>query len=480
MDAPKKVISDDDIIKEFLKREQQNKALDEACFDKQLAFINDPARLKALLVPRRGGKSSVLGINMYKVALNVPKSTVIYLGLTRESAQKVMMKDVLIHWNNTLDLGVKWIYSPFICGVLPNGSHIYVLGLDKDKKQADKLLGQKFSLVIIDEAGSFSQDLSDIIYKVIEPATMDLEGTVCLAGTCQNNTYSFFFNVTTGKEPGWSVHKWMGYDNPHIREKLIKDIAKMEKRDPNVRNTAFFKQMYLNEWVVDDTKLVYKYNADRNLVKQLPVSKDRWIDVMGIDLGFNDATAITVISFSYSHRAAYVRYAFKASGLDVTETANAIKAVADQFNIARYVVDGASKQVVEEIKNRFQIPLELADKMEKAEFIHLMNDELIQGYIKVVEGNGTDQLIRCWSELTWAKDSNTKEDPGIPNDIADSCLYTWRACYNYYSKVDAGLSDLNKDEIEALQHKKQTAEKAKYEAKKDFWEKYDDYSGEIN
>ena len=275
---------------------------------------------------------------------------------------------------------------------LDNGSPIYVLGLDKDRKQAEKLLGQKYSLVIIDEAGSFTQDLSDIIYRVIEPATMDYEGTVIVAGTVQNNIYTFFYDVTTGKEPGWSVHQWSGFDNPFMKDKLAKEIAKMEKRNPLIRETAYFRQMYLNEWVVDDSKLVYKYNEQKNLVKELPPSNSPWIDILAVDLGFTDATAITVISFSYSHRTAYIRYAWQKAGMDVTDTANAIKEIASKFDIIKYIVDGASKQVVEEIRNRFQIPLEAADKVQKAEFIHLMNDELIQGHVKVIDGNGSDEL----------------------------------------------------------------------------------------
>lgn len=432
----RKETADVDILKELLRREQKRQLFDKVLFDKQKEVIYDSSRLKAIQASRRASKSYTDGAYLYKVADEIPNSTVIFIGLTKETAQKIMIKDVMIPLNESLLMKCKWTFSPFICGTLPNGSKIYILGLDKDKHQAQKLLGQKFALAIIDEAGSFNQDLEEIIYSVIKPATMDYRGTVLLSGTTQNNIFSFFFKVTTGKEPGWKVFKWTGFDNPYMKDKVEEEVKELEAIRPNIRQTAWFRQMYLNEWVVDDTRLVYKYNPDVNLVKELPSTSKKWINILGIDLGFNpDPTAFVVLSYAYDHRECYIRYSYQQHKMDVTDVANKIKEIASIYPITEYVIDGATLQVVEEIKNRHNIPLVKAEKVNKFEYINLMNDEFTQGHIKVLEVPETYDLRTGWLQLTYKPGTVDEEDPGIPNHlcfIPETLVHT----YNGVKKIE--------------------------------------------
>ena len=63
-------------------------------FPAQTAFISDPAKLKVALCTRRSGKSYGAGRYLYQEAYRTPGVRCLYIALTRDSAKKIMWKDV--------------------------------------------------------------------------------------------------------------------------------------------------------------------------------------------------------------------------------------------------------------------------------------------------------------------------------------------------------------------------------------------------
>src|SRR3989449_4806187 len=51
------------------------------------------------------------------------------------------------------------------------------------------------------------------VYGVLKPAVADYRGTIVLTGTPGNLIKGLFFDVTNGREAGWSGHRW-----GHVRE----------------------------------------------------------------------------------------------------------------------------------------------------------------------------------------------------------------------------------------------------------------------
>jgi hypothetical protein len=111
-----------------------------------------------------------------------------------------------------------------------------------------------------------------------------------------------------------------------------------------------------------------------------------------------------------------------------------------------------------------------ADKAGKAEFIEIMNSEIIQGRIKVIDTIETEPLREEWGSLIWDERAKKREEhPACENHLSDSCLYAWRDCYQYLSevpKVDNRTLDDKMDEHEEL-----LSEKLKQELEQPFWER---------
>ncbi len=404
-------------------------------FDKQIDFINDPAKLKALFCTRRASKSYTAGLYLVKEALETPGVSCLYLALTRYSAKGIMWKDILKAIDKKHKLGMKFNETS-LTATLPNGSEICLLGVDSTEEEKQKLLGKKYKIAVIDEAASYTIDLKELVYSILKPALADHRGTICLMGTPGNFTKGLFFEVTNGQEPGWSLHQWTTFDNPFMAKQWQEEIDELIKNNPLIIETPWFKQMYLGQWVVDKNKLVYKYSAEKNNYLDLPIlTRGKYYYSMGVDLGYDDDTAFSIGCYSDHDPNLYIVETFKKSKMDITDVAEKTKEFELKYNLDKIIVDGANKQAVEEIRKRHGIPLVTADKTGKADFIEIMNAELIQGNIKVNTKQAFD-LIDEWLGLIWMTKGEEiiipkKEHSGCPNHISDSTLYLWRYCYQY-------------------------------------------------
>lgn len=467
-------LTDTAVLRELVKRQSLQKTVLESAFDKQRSFIVDTSRRKAALCTRRAGKSVAAGLALINEALAYPGASLLYVGLTRESAKRIICKDVLDRLFR--QFSIKAAFNKVaLTYTLPNGSVIYILGVDSSEKEQEKLLGQKYRLAVIDEAASYTIDLRDLVYKTLEPAMMDLDGTIMLIGTPGNITKSLFFDVTTGSEGGgWSVHKWTSQDNPHMAKKEAKKVAQLiEDEGEVVKTTAWFRQMYLGEWVVESDKLVYRFNETLHAVATLPSELREPKYVLGVDLGFKDATSFVVLAYSKYHKSVYVVHAHKQSKLIIDEVAKTIEALKQRFSFSAMVIDGANAQAVEEMRQKHKLPLEAAQKTNKNDFIEMLNSDLIVGRLKLLLPNA-EPLATEYKNLIWdmrfeQRGQTRREHPSCENHLADATLYAWRYCknYNIYEEPKKQTEEEKIDkwlEQEIYKHERQKQQE-------DWWEK---------
>jgi len=457
---------------ELARRQRRRDKLSESSFPAQRAFLDDPSPLKATQCSRRAGKTYGDSLLIVTALLKYPRCNVLYTGLTKENARRMLMKDCLEPVLNSLGIKYKYNKVQLTVELEENGSVLYMLGVDADDEERNKALGLKYALVVIDEAQSLTIDQRDLVYRVLKPAVADLRGQIVLSGTPDNNTFTLFFEITTGLEPGWSVHKWSAFDNPHMRIQWQAEIEEHRQRDPDVDKRPWFRQMYLNEWVIDESKLVYRYNPQINRIESLPTSGN-WFYTLGIDLGWDDHTAFTRLGYRDYDRATYVCRSWKRQRMllsDVEDEIRAERALHPTLNAI--VIDNSDKQSVEEIQSRLGIRLIPADKAGKYDFIQILNTEYQLGNIKIV-GPECEPLIAELTTLVWDEKKLVKkkhvELSSAANHCTDSHLYGWRYTYSY---VDRGLPPRAltlEQEIEEMEDAE--AERLRQENDRAWWEK---------
>jgi hypothetical protein len=413
-------------------------------FPVQTAFINDKHKLKALLGTRRMAKSYTAGLYLIKTALEKKNTSSVYIGLTRDQAKRIIWNDVFKTILKKYNVPHK-LNETELTITLDNGSIIYVLGVDDSESEKDKLLGKKYALAIIDEAASYSIDLDSLIYKVLKPAMSDLGGTICLIGTPDDRKDGIFYELTKDIDvsppqrvdrQGWKVYTWSTVDNPYMKAQWDETIRDLKEADPHIEEQPWFQQHYLGKWVVDTSNKIYRYTAERNNWngKLKDYGWKPWQYTLGIDLGFNDATALVLLAYHEHDPHVYVIKSDKWKGLTLTETADKIRQWMGDYPIGYFIVDGANKQGVEEIVKHHQLPLQAADKHDKVSFIRIMNSDFISGKILVCPSTN-DKLIDEWDRTIWHKKwlekGIYKEDPSFHPDCCDAALYAYRFCYHY-------------------------------------------------
>lgn len=421
-------------------------------FPQQAAFVeDDEPEAIALLCTRRAGKSTGIVRRILRDGWGHPRANYLYAGITLESARLSVWRDVFTELNESMQLGLKpnethntWTF--------PNGAMVYVVGMDKPE-QIRKARGGKFRGIVADEAQDWGPaTLLDFVVRVAMPALTDQRGWLVMAGTPGPVPKGVFYDLTGDLDPalapvGWKDHKgtavrwrlrgWNTHMNPGMRLEIARKLAAMIAVNPRIVETPDYKRERLGLWERGEQNIVYRYERNRNDMEgALPVFEDRrgsWHRVLGVDLGWEDATAFVVVAYHDFDRVLYVERAEKESHLDITATADRIRHLRAQYDFDSLVIDGANKQAVEEMRRRHSLPLTAADKRDKAEFIDMMNAEFIGGNIRLV--SGCDALCKEYGGLVWdprrLEAGKRVEHPACENHLSDACLYAWRHCYQY-------------------------------------------------
>ena len=394
-------------------------------FGFQQAFINDPSKLKAALCGRRAGKTYAICYYLIQEAFRAPNSICAYIGLSRISAKRLMWR-ALKQANREFSLDMKFNNAELVV-TLANHSQIILAGAN-DEGDIDKLRGSAYRLVALDECASFGPHIDALVEEVIEPALLDYDGTLALIGTPNAACRGLFYRATTNKEYGYSNHHWTVLNNPHIPDAEAWLARRMKTHGWSKENPIYLRE-WMGRWIRSDDSLVYKYRPGRNTFDVLPTGDYDFNYILGLDLGFEDATAFVVCAYAEDRPELYVVEAHKESHMIPSQIAMKTREYMEAYNIEIAVADtgGLGKSIVEEFRQRYNLPIRPAEKSKKGSYIEMMNSDFQRGLIKVGKHS---PIVDEWELLQWQEDRK-KEDPRYENHLSDACLYAWRESRHY-------------------------------------------------
>lgn len=354
-------------------------------FPEQRAFVEDPSPAKVALCSRRAGKSVGSISHMMLSAMRHPGVPMAFLALTQASAKRIIWEE-LRKFDERYGAGIALNESSLVA-TFPNRTPLYVTGAD-NTKMIDRFRGAPYSTVVIDESASFRPSLLEtLVEDVLEPALMDVQGSVVVMGTPGAVPAGFFHEISTGEKSGWSRHHWTLLDNtylPHARDFIAGLLVKKKWRDDH----PTYRREWLGQWVRDLEALVYPYDAQRNYVDRLPPSlpESGWHYILGIDFGVTNATAIVVTAWHEQDPTVYIVESEQRTGVIPTEAAAWVRELQSRYDFDRIVGDvgGLGKAFAEEMRRRHAIPVHAAQKSDKRGAQELMAGDMKSGVVQVV------------------------------------------------------------------------------------------------
>lgn len=409
---------------ELLQYEKQLLSIFDRCFEKQKQAALHRSKRKVIRCSRRAGKTELAATKLIQSAQSAPNGISLYVALTRKSAKKLL-------WNRLkrmcqeLGLEVHPAETDLILK-FGNGSEIWLAGANQEDV-AETLRGHAYRVVILDECASFRGHIDMLIEEILEPATIDEDGELWIMGTPSWDFSSYFYRANHN-ETEWDSFHWTLFDNPHIPN-AREWVAGLQKRRGWSDDNPILLREYHGLWIKTLEQMVYLFNPLKNLWSELPKLHH---NVLGVDLGFEDKMAFSIVSHAEHSPVAYVRHSEKHHHMLIHDVAMRIKKFQAEFEIHKVVIDegGLGKSIAEELRQRYQINCQAAQKQNKRVYIELFNSELREGRILVAEDN---PVVKEWNTLIWDDVSKKVEKPGLANDVSDATLYAWRESF-YYSE----------------------------------------------
>lgn len=421
-------------------------------FDLQRALATDPARKKVALCSRRSGKTVAASYILADALNRAHLDEVICYAARTRAVAKGLIWEKLKAINRRFELG--WQFREVDLQVVrPNGGQIWLVGLDKEAEK-DKLRGIKSSLIVLDEPATYAHLIAGLVREVLEPALGDLRGTLCVLGTPGIVCSGWWYEVSSGRMPGWSKHSWRVTENPYfddpegyLRQRLS-DNAWDESNPTYMREDRGL-------WVQDEGDLVFKYLPSRNDCVRAPHDLDTF--AVGCDFGMRDETAFVVLGWKENTGDIYVLEAMKEAELLPEEAAHYAKNFCEKYDPRILVGDSSGLGVayVEQFNRRYTTgrKMESADKKEKRSFIDLLNGDFRTGRLKIVRDSCTCLIEELQLGAWNAK--RTEIASGCADHAMDALLYAWRHSTHYrqrhveqkkYDPYDFGRLMIEEDE----------------------------------
>jgi len=409
---------------------------------KQRAFVNSTRNRRAWMAGRRSGKSHGLGAWYFEGMELLPGERSVYVGLSRSKAKQILWDGALERMRKEYNLPIKLTTSDGQLMVRHrNGSSLWLVGC-KDKKEAEKLRGERFYRAGVDEAQAFPDWIEYLVEDCLDPALMDLQGSLSLAGTASALAVGYFFEVTTGIRPGWDNHHSTMLDNdsmPHAAEWLRNKKLQMQWADDH----PTYLREYMGRWIDDPGALVYPILHDNSWAPSKDGSHPYGLPPgeysygLGIDLGFGErSTAFVLAAVRRGTGEIYILKAYTRSRLIPTALASHVQSIrqrvaAETGGGLRVVVDeGALGKGYAEQMRVMGVACEAAEKTQKRAF-----QEFVGGIIKSlalkVDFSTCQELLSETRKLQF--DSETgEEDDRYQRHCADAMLYIVRAMFPRY------------------------------------------------
>ena len=214
-------------------------------FEAERQAVEDPAPKKLYWCTGRAGKTTAFLTDCLDDGSRHELYRYIYVAKTLESAMEIAWP-VLKELQKASGIDLEFSESRNRCTIVSTGSWVKIYGADRPGWM-DKLYGQKWSRLGIDEAGFYTINLRAFVEDIVEMRGIDQDGQLCLMSIPGRLPSGYFHDIIKGfdgfkrragepspTEPDWSVHSWSWRDNPAVAKKIARYVSQEDRAKPQL------------------------------------------------------------------------------------------------------------------------------------------------------------------------------------------------------------------------------------------------------
>jgi len=434
----------------------RRKALLGSLFPEQRAAVLDPSHKKLLWTTRRAGKTHTILADFCSRAMARPRSKFVYVAMTQVSAEDIA-------WPILEKLGLKYdlklrAQEHKLRMWFPNRSQIRLYGADRPGWMK-KFYGQKLAGAAVDGAAVFTASLEDLIDDYLDDCLLGAEGeedgVLYMTSIPGHFPNGLFYQITkqfdikldnwqacfsaehvknlleAPSAAEWSCHRWTTMNNPIMRASFVAKREKRLKEVLNVTDDPKFVRNSCGVWYTDIGERVYAFDWEKNSLEGWKTQEgDRF--VLGIDFGWDDRTAFSVVSWRGSSPLLVVLESYGEAEMRMDKIASYVRHYMNLYPGIQLVGDASHKQYFEEFRRRYRLPVMEGEKIDKFDWVQTMNADLLGGHVKFLDAAKSPTVAEM-VKLPWLtkRDGRKIEQPGAANDCCDATLSAYRQAYHY-------------------------------------------------
>ena len=182
---------------------------------------------------------------------------------------------------------------------------------------------------------------------------------------------------------------------------------------------------------------MYHFDAERNTYPGHFAHRPDSHYVLGIDFGWHDATATSLNYWRQDYSSLVEVESWKQPHMDLAGLAARVRSYMDLYPTNSdgswtLLADPAHRQLFEEFRRQYDLPVMEAEKAQKSDAIAVANTALRQGQVLIVDPRSSPH-VKEMQRLRWRvrPDGKRVEQEGQKNDCCDAWLMAFRHARHY-------------------------------------------------
>lgn len=280
------------------------------------AFTENKKKLFVANCSRQWGKSFVCVTYAIETAIKTPNARIYYAtGYMKDLHQFIVptfntiLDDCPYRFKPDFKYNNKYIF--------PNGSEIYLTGLDK---HPDGPRGNTLDLIILDEA-AYMENLEYLVKSVFGPATLHRPNAkIIMISTPPESTNHAFNDFCNRAKLEGNYQTFTIYQNPMLTQEAIE----AECENQGGKDSTTWRREFMCEIVSEESKMIIpEWNTvNHECVKPILPLEDQFYSYhqkyIGMDVGVKDFTAGVFAHYSFPDSTLYVEDEFILKNREVT------------------------------------------------------------------------------------------------------------------------------------------------------------------